>query len=127
MRHLFVAFMIALLPLRGWVGDAMAAQMTNAALAQTGVASHHAMHDAPVDMALHADCAGHHDSHTDDHQASSQGDCGTCTACQICHSVALTLPVPQHAPGHPSSVQPQTAHPQFTSVERAPGVKPPIL
>jgi hypothetical protein len=29
MRPLFLAFMIALLPLRGWVGDVMALEMTS--------------------------------------------------------------------------------------------------
>lgn len=120
--------MIALLPLRGWVGDVMAAQMTSTVLVQTSVASYHAMHDTPADMALHADCAGHHDSHADcDPQASNPSDCGSCTACQICHSVALTLPVSQHSPVRLSSMQPQTSHPHFTSVARAPGFKPPIL
>jgi hypothetical protein len=33
MRHLVLALMIALLPLRGWVGDAMATQMASSSIA----------------------------------------------------------------------------------------------
>jgi hypothetical protein len=125
MRHLLFALMIALLPLRGWVGDAMAAQMASTALAHTGAAAHHTMHDAPADpaLALH-DCAGHDDRH--EQAGTTQGDCSTCTACQICHSVALTPPLPHRTPASLTSGQPQASHPHFASAERAPGFKPPI-
>lgn len=126
MRHLFLALMIVLLPLRGWAGDVMAAQMSSTALAQTELAAHHMTHGTPADhatMALHADCAGHEAA---DGHAGAPENCGTCTACQLCHTVALTPPFPHPAPASLTAGQPQAPHPHFASAERAPGLKPPI-
>lgn len=123
-RILFLALLIALLPLRGWVGDAMAMERTAAALAQT------AEHSLMVDMAdHHADCHGHAatvNAHAEAAPPSMADDCGSCTACQICHTLALTpvsltsVPSP-HLAGHPDA--PVIT---FSSAERAPGFKPPI-
>lgn len=140
MRTLFLALMIALLPVRGWLGDAMAIEMVRhampaaeavAGVAQAATEAH--CHEAgdmamtAMDNASHAEHAmadGHGDGSDSDH-ASHQG-CGTCTACQVCHSVALggtELPgiahdAPQAAPAAPAA--------RFASTEPFLGLKPPI-
>lgn len=133
MRHFVLALMIALLPLRGWVGDAMATAMATGTLeppvASTGSGAHH----APPAMAaagpeaqhsMHADCPDHGPAAAGTPQASADGD--GCTACQICHSMALTPSQPQLACAAMPAAQPHAATPLFASAERAPGFKPPI-
>lgn len=144
MRVLLLALMIALLPLRGWVGDAMAMEMVAATLQQpeiamNSVASHADMarettpfetrHEAMV----HADCPGHaatasgSDTPAGSQHLADAADCATCAACQICHTVALT-PIPlQMASAALPTVQPQSSSHHFASAERAPGFKPPIF
>lgn len=136
MRHLLLAFMIVLLPLRGWVGDVMAMELLGTAL-QPPTAMH-AMHDGThgsdaqthdgQPVALHADCPGH--AGTANVPASDAphagADCATCSACQICHSVGLT-PIPPHiAAIPPAASRPQGHTSHFSSAERTPGFKPPI-
>jgi len=131
MRPLFLALMIALLPLRGWVGDVMAVE-----LAQQSVAGPHpAMAGAASALADchegHGEHAGHapmaqpapHAQPGDEHAA----DCGTCTVCQICHSVALTAVLPRLPAAVLPMAAPRTSQPQYASAERVQGDKPPIL
>ncbi len=141
MRFLLLALMIALLPLRGWVGDAMAMQMVNPALQAPGIATvsiapraDMAGHEAEIDVhhaaMTHADCPGHAsraDVPMDSLHQTEGADCATCALCQICHTVALT-PVSLHiAAALLPAAQPQTSSHLFASAERAPGFKPPIF
>jgi len=145
MRRLLFALMIVLLPLRGWVGDAMAMQL----LSGTTQAPQHTLHstahsgatmtahgaEAHVHPAalLQGDCPGHAamtQAPADPPQqadSGDSGDCGTCVACQICHSVALT-PVTLHLGASllPAGPLPASSHAYF-SAERALGFKPPIF
>lgn len=128
MRTLLLALLIVLLPLRGWVGDAMA----------TGVPAPpvHAMQNiaSPQDMALASGAFSHKNAGQAapcaDHAtaATPGGDtpCKSCPACDICHSVAHAPPVlpalpvlTAGAPLAPPLLQPASA-------ERAAGFKPPI-
>lgn len=129
MRPLLLALLIVLLPLRGWMGDAMAAgmlaQQTYAmqSIAETayttlasGTLEHHSA-DAAAPCADHAAAP------------SSPGDgkpCSSCPACDICHSVAhappMLIPLPTHIAGAP---QPLPLL-QPASAERTAGFKPPI-
>lgn len=148
MRHLLLALMIVLLPLRGWMGDAMATGMATGTVAATSqhrqaatemVAGHaHAMGSAdhfehqtasqePV-QALH-DCAGHasdQSSHAADSHDNRDGHCDSCQACQACHTVALsrTAVILETAFSDPGL--PHAAAAQFTSAQAALGQKPPI-
>jgi len=141
MRFLLLALMIALLPLRGWVGDAMAMQMMDSALQAPGFATnsiahradvkrHEAGFDAHHAAATHADCPGHAslaDAPMDKQHHADGADCSTCSVCQICHTVALT-PVTLHiAATLLPAGQPQASSHHFASAERAPGFKPPIF
>lgn len=131
--------MLALLPLHGWAGDAMAMEMATAALHNSAAAldsqAHHA-HSAGADAPPHAQQAIMHDDCPDhaaaqgvatDSQAQASADGDTCTACQICHAVALTAAFPQLAPSALPAAQPHTATHHFASAERATGFKPPIF
>lgn len=128
MRLLVLILAIVLLPLRGWLGDAMMlapVQQASAghamhAMAESGMQSH-AMHAMPSadDYAVHAahaamDHDGTHTAHT------------TCDTCQFCHSVAVTawpeVPMPAAAPAH----VPVGGAMRFASAEAAQGFKPPI-
>ena len=92
MRHLVLALMIVLLPLRGWAGDMMAVDMTSMAVAtKSGAARAHEMgstasfehqnqaFEAPQAM---ADCHEQLTAHSGTDQTSNNDHCGTCQACQ---------------------------------------------
>jgi hypothetical protein len=124
-RHIVLALMIALLPLRGWVGDAMAGQMLQQQLAAINseaedVDSTSASGSFDASVALHGqDCEGH----MGDMAAS---DCVTCPSCQVCHGFVLVMPLPATS----LTVHPQTAPAvrgeTFASAEAVQGFKPPI-
>ena len=82
MRHWFLVLMIALLPLRGWVGDAMAmemlAQPAHAGMVMDGHGADHADHHAAHDE--QCDCSGHASADQADHQHK---------ACDVCNVPAL--------------------------------------
>jgi hypothetical protein len=125
MRHLLLALLIALLPIRGWVGDAMAVAMLappahsmNQA-AQADAAPPCPDHAAPAaSAALHGEAAA--DQHADagsDHSHSS---------CDVCNGPAMALSAPAQlalARAHGLRVPP-AAH--FASSEPHRGIKPPI-
>jgi hypothetical protein len=58
---------------------------------------------------------------------ATQGQCTHCSACQICHSVAMMAILPRLG----TLVQPHSLRPtggvQFASASMAPRLKPPIL
>jgi hypothetical protein len=125
MRHLLFALLIALLPLRGWVGDAMATQMAAGQLEhqqmQT-VDSAHAGHHA--ENAIHLqDCAEQAD---DGSTHASGGHCETCAACQACHTVALSLAGSGLMPVLSTHDLPRPAAELFASADAALRKKPPI-
>lgn len=126
MRVLFLAFMIALLPLRSWVGDAMAMDML--ASGHETTLSAHDRHDGQPDC--HTQASGHAgNSETPQHLAVSEAsaDCGTCSACQICHSVALPL-IHLRLTSHSAALEQAAVQiGRYASADRAPGFKPPIL
>jgi hypothetical protein len=116
MRHWFLVLMIALLPLRGWVGDAMAVEMlaqpAHAALVADGHgADHHAM------TGDHCVC---------DEQAAAGGTDHQHNACDVCNVPALAMAVPELLA--PTAAHSQLVRPaeQFASSEAQRGVKPPI-
>lgn len=140
MRRLIFVLMIALLPLRGWMGEAMATEMATmhliagqaintpananfgtktAASASFSSMSASAM---PADCEMHANAASEA-SGASDASASNQ----TCTDCQSCHaaglvtSVQITSAVTLHNPAPVAHVS------LFVSANLALGQKPPIL
>lgn len=132
-RTLVLAFMIALLPVRGWLGDAMAVEMVKHSM-PVAAAMETAMADDGGTMAEHCHASmgdgmrmsAQAGDHTTDHSTPSHDGCGTCTACQACHTVALgSVDVLNIA--HAAPQAPPAAHAiHFASAEPAPGLKPPI-
>ncbi|MDO8458964.1 MAG: hypothetical protein Q7K57_41265 [Burkholderiaceae bacterium] len=145
MRRFSFVLLIALLLLRGWMGEAMATGMAMAPLqpppsaTQTAAAHTHeisaqahfdhataeseafyeaqAAHDCNGDPASDDPChAGH----------AGQAHCDTCAACQACHTVALT---PSAASAHPvfsARAVPRAKAAFFASADTGTGQKPPI-
>lgn len=128
MRRLFLVLLIALLPIRGWVGDAMAGQMIGQHLAATSIAAV-AVDEQTASLPGHDGCAGHAGATQAPAEAPStdiNADCGTCTSCQVCHSVVIA---PPSVDSGISPVQHRVAAQsgmRFASAEPARGFKPPI-
>lgn len=122
MARLFILFLIALLPLRGWTAERMVFQMDHGTTAMAVSAE-----SSSLDAAMSEDCALHMQMaapHGPDHDHTT-GHSG-CQACQLCMPlaaldnalmVALT-PFPQAVP------VPRTSH--FASADTARQAKPPI-
>ncbi|SFC49117.1 hypothetical protein SAMN05216344_11949 [Polaromonas sp. OV174] len=135
---LMIALMIALLPLRGWVGDAMAMEMALTQLqspqhAMSSMASPahevgmdaHAMQqasaaEAPHAMTLAHDCAG------DDASHAASAHCESCSVCQTCHTVALSPAVADASRVFSAPTMPRLAAAPFASADAALSHKPPI-
>jgi len=135
MRHFLFALMIVLLPLRGWVGDAMATQMAAGQLQHREAQA--AVQAAHVHEAMDATYAGHHaqapvvhdcaDQTTNDGgNDSADGHCETCAACQACHTVALSPAAIDSMPVFSAPILPHPAADQFASADAALRQKPPI-
>ncbi|MES2249380.1 MAG: hypothetical protein V4645_19055 [Pseudomonadota bacterium] len=135
MRTLLLALMIALLPIRGWLGDAMALEMVRHSLpaaeavvaAANGIAESHC-HEATMEADTGHDMAAMHDSSGDSQQShgTDHANCGTCVACQVCHTVALGG-MPLVDTPHAAPQAPPAAHAaRFASAEPVLGFKPPI-
>ncbi len=126
MRHFLIALMIALLPVRGWVGEAMAFSMqANPAspAAHAGCADHTplpasltAQPTPPLfEMASQAADAG-----TDDDGTHQHGACDICNGPAMAASATALLVLTAMHPQHASRVE------RFASSELRQGVKPPI-
>ncbi|GEM_PF-1715236 len=131
--------MIALLPIRGWVGDVMATEMASsrpallsatkiiADYAQPVWADGHFGHDSaapePVAVAAAPDCAGHGGG---DSTATTSAHCEVCPACQACHTVALSPIADASAPVLVPLPPPHSPVARFASADTAQGQKPPI-
>ena len=136
MRHIVLALMIALLPLRGWAGDVMATQMAGSALAiEKGAAR---AHETGAKVSFHQekqvinispavpDCHEQGVSHSDTTDTSTNDHCSTCAACQSCHTVALSPASPGLATSFNRPQVRQVIASRFTSADAALGQKPPI-
>lgn len=142
MRLLLVALMIALLPVRAWLGDAMAMQMVAGPSATLKMAESSAspvkagatfsLNSETVPLPCHdATSAVGHASDFPTSPTSTDpathSDCAQCSTCQVCHSVALS-PVINLLPMLAMSTQVvHGGHALFASAPRAPYLKPPIF
>lgn len=126
MRPLLLALLVALLPLRGWVGDAMATGML---VQHIGMAQHAANRSDAAP-------AAHPEAHTATPVADCHGQAASaeqtdsaqhnCAACNLCHSASFA-PVwtdwqPALAPAH----RPSAGNRLYTSADTAARLKPPI-
>lgn len=126
MRHVLLALLVALLPLRGWVGDAMATGM----LMQHIGAAQHAKHNTDAAPAAHlealsatpvADCHGQ--AASDEQKDSPQHNCAACT---LCHSANLASVLTDWQPASVPTHRPSAGNRHYTSADTAAGLKPPI-
>lgn len=143
MRTFLLILTITLMPLRGWLGDAMAVQTVTHM-----VAGHTVAHtkNATENVATHAHQAsatGQFDLNIQGGPAPCHGalsvneatpvspcdgcsDHPACQACEVCHTVAL----PRAVNALPTVALPaqtlQGSQTRFASVPRAPHLKPPI-
>ena len=134
MRRLIFILMIALLPLRGWMGEAMATEMAAMHL----IASQAIHTPASVIFSLEnkvsqakstqipADC--------DLHAAAQAGDSGNdlasdhaCTHCQACHAAGLVSTVQMNSVSTTNNPAPHAHVSLFASANIALSQKPPIL
>jgi hypothetical protein len=134
--------MIILLPLRGWMGDAMATQMASQmnfpALAQqqvaiesiaanaheSGASAHFDAQVANATASVKPDCADHMNGN--DPMPSTASHCDSCTLCQACSAVLIAEPLPGLAAMSTSPCVPAATARRFASADRALGLKPPI-
>lgn len=146
MRILLIAIMLVLLPLRGWVGNAMAVTMAAPGPMQTvateAVLDCHGMDEAEAQdthgdpmMQAHAahDMQGAAsntaDAHAVEHGNAGHGggaSCSTCSFCQMCHTVALAAPVSAVPGAQSHGALPLASLPADLSATPLPGFKPPI-
>ncbi|MES2976996.1 MAG: hypothetical protein V4731_01110 [Pseudomonadota bacterium] len=130
MRHLFLALLIALLPLRGWLGDAMAIDMASVTAASMNAPSQHPAHqavspDTVAEMAHH-DC-GEAVVHSDNSPGEKQtAACDQCPSCDACHAVGLALGESRAESSALTRAGPASLFQRFASAESFPGNKPPI-
>lgn len=135
MQRWLLLLVVVLLPLRGWMGDAMAAQAVPHPVLGVQAHAHAVEHGVRGGHGHDCDERGH--SATVQVEAAQQaadiaapqadGDCPTCASCQACSSLALSP-----SPAAPAAMvfahpRPQTAHAAFASAEPAHLFKPPRL
>lgn len=129
MRRFLILFMITLLPLRIWAGDAMALEMAFGAASSAveattqAVSACHSQSGDRSKVESEASITGDFPNPSGD---SMDGRCDTCGACQLCHSVALAVfsfsDLSNFAP--PSLLSSDSSG--FTSAPYALSFKPPI-
>lgn len=125
MRHIVLALMIVLLPLRGWVSDAMATEMASGGTSHVQMGANAMANHSHPPMVIETapDCAGHSAGAG---AAETDARCATCAACQVCHTVALPYAT---TPSSAVSARPALSCPpavKFASALVALGQKPPI-
>lgn len=124
MRHLLLALLIAVLPVRGWVGHAMAVDMASqhAVLAQAVAAG--ALTAMPEDCPMHAQMA---DTAAEPAQASPAGMlCQGCDTCQLCLAMASFTGSAVQADSWLPHAAPAEGGSRFNSADQPSGIKPPI-
>lgn len=139
MRVLLFALMIALLPLRGWMGDAFAMQMTPAHCVtmkniaaspdSTGARCHidaHSEHASNpcADPIGSAERQNPEDSSAS--EAATQGHCASGSACLILQITAAVTAAQVHSSAVPGYLRWPAQGETFASVSLAPSLKPPI-
>lgn len=120
MRHLLFAILIALLPVRGWVGNAMALDM---AMQETVAVSEQAA--MPADCPMHVQGAADQDGNASQ-QGTTGAHCADCDTCQLCLALASFTwsDLPTGAWSRHSG--PLDSGIRFSSADGVFGLKPPI-
>jgi hypothetical protein len=120
MRRWLLLILAVLLPLRAWVGDAMAGEMLD-----QQVAAHVHQQGEPPPAAHDCDHHGAPAAEQEQAHAHPAADCPTCSACQVCSSVALSPLPPAVTVGVFHHPPPQHVQRAFSSAEPVLAFKPP--
>lgn len=131
MRRWLLLVLVLLLPVRAWVGDAMAGDMLQQHLASA--VTHEAHAQAAAEASQHSaahDCDEHRQAAVEPaaDEASAgpaHADCATCASCQACSSVALSPAPPAAAGSSIAHPQPRAVVLAYASAEPALAFKPP--
>lgn len=126
MRTVLLALMIVLLPLRGWMGDAMAISMMGMQLGASAQS-----HAEAAQAGEHADCAGTSMMAApvqapSGEAADPMAACESCSLCQACNSVVMGVVALNAAALSITQTSPLGILPHFTSAQLQRGQKPPI-
>jgi hypothetical protein len=128
MRRLVLILMLVLLPLRGWVGEAMAMDMlaqSTIAIQKIAAPAHHTSAGSTLDAEVQAPCHGGNPE-TAETTDPGTSPCGTCPLCQMCHTVAAPAPFTALPTAWLPHAQPTTGPARFASASAAFALKPPI-
>jgi hypothetical protein len=144
MRALFFALMIALLPLRGWMGDAMATEMAVMQIGHAQAAQHVQANHTGSSVAAESTPLAHHampavqvghdcgesavNDASDDGAGATGGDVHgvSCHTCGACHTLALSGTFEVSSPASSAVSLSSSPTAPFASAEAALGQKPPI-
>ena len=130
MRYLLVALMIVLLPVRGWVGNAMALDMAaQQVLMAQAVASSPLAFNAespmPADCPMHAQATA--DAAAEASQTTGAGaHCNGCNTCQLCLALASFTWMDPPTGVFTAPAAPLLTGLRFSSAESVSNLKPPI-
>ena len=124
MRRFIFILMIALLPLRGWMGEAMATEMAAMDIIAIQATNTLAKGDINLNTSM-SDCDMHKAAKTNTTETSSTKS--TCTHCQACHATGLVNTVQITNFDQVQYAQPLAQVSQFASANIAHSQKPPIL
>ena len=117
MRYLLLALMITLLPLRGWMGNAMAVDMASQQTVQ-------AQADVKELSVMPEDCPMHAGTATD--PVTAAGHCNDCDNCELCLALASFTRSAAAVGNFPPHAQLPSAGQPFSSAESSTDLKPPI-
>jgi hypothetical protein len=120
-RYFILILMIVLLPLRGWMGEAMATEMAAMNLVASLAINTPTSIDLPIEKNM-SDCDVHKTAKIESSSTKS-----TCTHCQACHSTGLISTVQITSFDQVQYAQPLAQASQFASASIAHSQKPPIL
>jgi excinuclease UvrABC ATPase subunit len=129
MRRIIFILMIALLPLRGWMGEAMATSMAANEITTNTIALKSINTTATSEFSSKnemVECDMHkRQSHevSDDESTANP----SCTHCQACHATGLVNTVEINSITSTHLAQPLAFSSHFASANVALGQKPPIL
>ena len=119
-RFIFI-IMILLLPLRGWMGEAMATEMAAMNIVAIEAMNTPAGIDLPIEKGM-SDCDMHKVA-----KAESSTTKPTCNYCQACHASGIASTVEINSFDKILYAQPLLQVHAYTSASLALGQKPPIL
>jgi hypothetical protein len=131
MRFLLLALMIALLPVRGWMGNAMAVDMASQAVMKAQKAGSQqdatltAEDSMPADCPMHAQGAGT-DAASPEVGSSGGSHCNACDTCELCLALATSTWPDAAAVSFARHIAPLAMGYRFTSADSFSSFKPPI-